>query len=363
MTNPRGLFSALVVAPLFVVGLAACAGAEPAAMPEPTAMPTLAVTESTAAPTPPGSRVPLDCAQIFASLDGFVVSETPPMSFLDTGWGVPLLAQAGFMPCDVRGRLGSTDVGIQAVVGVDIPQRSVGTISVEAAQAADSTSSGLGFTYSNCTPEPVNGYCDAGAWADGYFVQYSITVRSTVAADFEQSYGLFADSLGARIASWDPPSAPWHIPEGALSRATGCEGEVGVTDAAVRAAMPFSLQSSTSVGNGEPLWLQAEAGRRAGVTSCVWNAAEGFVYIAIIPGAAWYFERPGVLYETPYEFPGAVATTVVSEDPSAVSLELAVDGSYVVVQVQDQTGVLDADAITASARAIAEAVVAEFGGP
>lgn len=99
-----------------------------------------------------------------------------------------------------------------------------------------STTSGLGFSYPNCTTQPVNAYCEAGVWAGTYFVRESIGAYGPVAADFGPSCASFAESPTEPIESWDRPTASKQVPEGALARGMDCGGEVRVTDAAVRAA-------------------------------------------------------------------------------------------------------------------------------
>jgi hypothetical protein len=344
---------------MLLIGLAACAGVAPEAMPTLEPTPTPSVTETVAAPTPPGSRVPLDCAQLFVGLDGFSVSSSAARE--GYAWGRAVQDQSGSISCETEGMLGGTSVSVLAIVAPDVSRQTAQErADSPGVQEVNLTNLGGEISYSNCRAKPGMGYCLGTAWSGGYMIDYSIGPnQDQVAPDFDESFGRFAAALGSRLDSWAPPPAAWQAPEGALAWANDCRGDVAATDDAVRAAIPFEV-AEVSYAGGDSFWLWSELERRVGVTSCIWTGAQGSASIQILPGAEWLFEQPGVLPGTPYDYPGALATVDAQE--SSVSLHLVVDASYVEVVLMDYgSSAPDPEQRTASARAIADAIVAQLG--
>ena len=114
----RSRLVVFAAAPLLVVSLSACV---PASEPEsgPTQTPEPTPTETVAAPTPPGPRIPVTCEELFAGIDGFTGEPAGPVEFSSAAPVQAILDQAGFAFCRAEGRLGSTAVTITSIMGVD----------------------------------------------------------------------------------------------------------------------------------------------------------------------------------------------------------------------------------------------------
>jgi hypothetical protein len=366
MRSPRRRLYAVVAAPLLVLSLAACA---PEAAPEQPATSEPTPTDTVAAHTPPGSRVPATCEQLFAGLDGFTGG---PARVVDTEYLVTeaLLDQAGFEFCTVSGTIGGTPVDITTVVGVDVDEAQMRS-SLDYADEYDlATDLGGELSVSECIPQRDFSYCLTTIYASGYLIEFSTVLRGAVAADFDASFRSLAADLGDRVRAWPAPVAAWVAPEGALTWAHTCETDVAASDAAIRTAMPFDVAPPTIIGSGDGFSMIYEAERRQQATSCSWYSSGepfGSVSIEIAPGSAWVVEQGTPLPGLAIDYPGALAASVVDwpsvAEPTQAWLWVAIDGSIIVVEVSTGGAHFDRQASIDAAIQVIDAIVAEFGAP
>lgn len=365
MRSPRRRLCAVVAAPLLVLSLAACVP-EPEAAPEPPPTVEPVPTETAATPTPPGSRVPATCEQLFAGLAGFAGGPAARVD-LDYLPNIAVLAQAGYEFCRVPGMIGGTPVTITTVVGVDIARDSVQKTVDAADEFGLPTGVGGELSYTECTAASDFSYCSTGVYANGYLIEFTIVRDGAIAADFDSSLRRLTVDLGERAESWPAAVPAWIPPPGALTWANDCEGEVVASDAAIRVAMPFDPWPPTFFGSGDgyPLFYKAE--ELQSTTHCEWSSSGddfGSASISITPGAAWIVEAGATLPGTPIDYPGALAASVVDNpEYSNVSVWVVIDNSIVIVDmdtgylIDDRPGEIDA------ALEVVDAIVAEFGAP
>ncbi|MGV3734104.1 MAG: hypothetical protein ACO1N6_11975 [Microcella sp.] len=365
MMSPARRAVALVAAAALVAGLAACAPAEPEAQPEPTVTPT--PTETVAGPTPPGSRVPATCEQLFAGLAGFTGGPAENVEVEDLATRASM-DQSGFEYCKVAGSIGGTAVEIATVIGVEIDESVIRQSLGFAEEYGWATGVGGELSYSQCLPVQAYSYCVSEVFANGYLLQFSTMPSGSVAADFEQSFRALAADLADRALAWPAPVAAWVAPEGALAWATDCDTDVASTDAAIRAAMPFEVAPATFIGSGDGFFAFSEAARRQRVTACTWSTSEapyGSVTIQIAPGAAWLLDGGTPLPGTPIDYPGAAAASVVdwpsASEPTQSWLWVVVDGSIVFVEVNFGGRDFDRQASIDASLRVVDAIVATFG--
>jgi len=357
--------AALVAVVALVAGLAACAPAEPEAQPQPTVTPT--PTETVAGPTPPGSRVPATCEQLFAGLAGFTGGPAENVEIEDLTTRASM-DQSGFEYCKVAGSIGSTAVEIATVVGVEIDESVIRRSLGFAEEYGWATGVGGELSYSECLPVQEYSYCLSEVFANGYLLQFSTSPSGSVTDDFEQSFRALTADLADRALAWPAPVAAWVAPDGSLAWATDCDSEVASTDAAIRAAMPFEVAPATFIGSGDGFFGFSEAARRQQVMACTWSMSEepyGNVTIQIAPGAAWLLVGGTPLPGTPIDYPGAAAASVVDWPSAAEPTQswgwVVVDGSIVFVEVNFGGRDFDRQASIDAALRVVDAIVAEFG--
>ncbi|MBX9472745.1 hypothetical protein [Microcella sp.] len=368
MSSLQRVVTALPTVALVVLALAACAPEpEPEAQPTQTIAPT--PTETIAAPSAPGSRVPMTCEQLFAGVDGFTGGPAVDVA-LDSLLLKATVDQAGFEYCTISGAIGATPVEIRTVVGVEIDEAVIQRSIEFAEEYGLGTNVGGELSYSECIPVDTYSYCVTEIFAGGYVLQFSTSPDGPVAADFEQSFRSFAADLGDRALAWPAPAPAWAAPEGALTWAHTCETEVAASDAAIRAAMPFEVMPPTIIGSGDGFSMFYEAERRQQATSCSWYGSGeqyGSVSVEIAPGAAWIVEQGTPLPGTAIDYPGALAASVVDwpseAEPTQAWLWVAIDGSIVVVEVSTGGVSFDRQAAIEASTRVVDAVVAEFGTP
>jgi len=368
MMTVRRRLMVFAAVPVLVLGLAACASEpEPEAEPTPTVEPT--PTETVAGPTPPGSRVPATCEQLFAGVDGFTGGPAVDVE-LESLLTRATMDQAGFEYCTVTGAIGATPVEITTVVGVEIAE-AVMLDTIDFANEFDLvTQIGGELSYSECVPVSDFSYCLTQIFAGGYLIEFSTNPSGPIAADFDESFRLFAADLGDRALAWPAPVAAWTAPEGALTWAYPCETDVASSDGAIRAAMPFEVMPPTIIGSGDGFNMFYAADRLQQATSCSWYGSGeqfGSVSIEIAPGSAWIVEQGTPLPGTPIDYPGALAASVVDwpsdGEPTQSWLWVVIDGSIVVVEVNTGGAGFDRQASIDASTRVVDAVVAEFGTP
>ncbi len=368
MRSSRYRLLGFAAAPLLVLSLAACA-TEPEPAPEPPPIVEPTPTETVAGPTPPGSRVPATCEQLFAGIDGFTGGPAVDVD-IESLLTKASMDQAGFEYCRVTGAIGATPVEITTVIGVEIDE----AVMREALNVADEfglgTDVGGELSTSQCIPVDTYSYCVSLIYAGGYLLEFSTIPSGPLAADFEESFLSFAADLGDRALAWPPPVTAWRAPEGALTWAHTCETDVAASDGAIRAAMPFDVMPPTIIGSGDGFSMLYEAARRQQATSCSWYGTGdqyGTVSIEIAPGSAWIVEQGTPLPGIAIDYPGALAASIhdwpSAADPTQAWMWVAIDGSIIVVEVNTGGVGFDRQATIEASTRVVDAVVAEFGSP
>lgn len=317
MTFSRRRLAALVIAPLLVVGLVACAGVEPEATQSPTPTPTPTPTETVAAPTMPTSRVPVTCDELFASplVSGSVASS----------YGSPSVKQAGYLGCVYQGMFDGRGAAILIDVSVDPP--------------IDELNRVLGW------PEDTESVtCDDEGWgcyADfvsaSYVVDFSLEFSEISASNREVAplFEAFAADLKQQVASW-PAAAPlWQPPADAMRWAFDCPALIPRQDV-VHNAVPFPLGDAFRPGS-DTRYMSLLAQAATSMTSCVfWNDGAG-VTVELLPGGAWMHEAGIPLQGDPYSLEGALAAVSVT-DYGDSRVSAYIDGSLVTVGVSPPEG-------------------------
>jgi len=342
--------------------LAACAPeAEPAPAPP---APAPSATETDVAPTPPGSRVPATCEQVFAGVAGFTGGPATRIGreYLSL---VAAVDQSGFDFCRVSGALGSTPVEITAVLGVDIEAATVQAALDWALSYSLQTDIGGELSWTECRAADIPSYCSTEVFVSGYLVQFTTVVDGPIAGDFDASLRALTTDLGNRMAAWPEPVPTWQMPEGALEWSYDCEADVAMTDGAVRAAMPFESAPASTFGSGDGYPLLYEAERRQNQTHCAWESTGGdysLAFVQILPGSAWLIEQGSTLPGDPIAYPRALAAS--AEDDalnSRTTVWVAIDGSLISVDLYSGYLIDDRSGDLAATLRIVDAIVAEFG--
>ncbi|MGV3734105.1 MAG: hypothetical protein ACO1N6_11980 [Microcella sp.] len=348
---------------LLVAGLAACAPAEPEAQPQPTVTPS--ATPTPVGPTPPGSRVPVPCDEILQSTEAFAATSVNAEPFPDLPL-IAVLAQSGFDLCTAEGALGGTAVSVTFVAAVDVTDE--WTVSTAERLAENGYPSGFGgdASWSTCRASDAPSYCESEVLAGRYLAYYSVAPAGEVAADFDESVVAFGADLADRMTQWPAPAAPWTRQDGALAWASDCEGEVAQTDAPVRAALGFESYGAKYSGGGDGAAILFLADTLQDRTLCEWSSQTGAgrASVDLVPGAAWLLDDGAVLPGTPITYPGAVAATSFRyPGSSSIDVHLIIDGSYLVVQYQNDGLGVDDQADLEGALRVADAIAATFGAP
>ena len=332
MTHARRRLVAFVVAPLLVVGLAACAQVEPEALPMPTPTPT----ETVAAPTLPTSRVPATCDELFTSnvVDGGTASPVAD----------PVLTQAGYLGCIYDGMIGEKSASLFVVISVDPP--------------ADTVQNVYGRTGDLSFSDCADGFsvCEAlffsGPYAVGVSVYDSVADRAEIAPSFES----FVAEIAERVSSWPPPEPAWQPPVDALSWSFDCEGAVVAQQDVVRDVVPFPFGDAFRAGS-DAGYYNFWALDATGSTQCVWSDNGASMSVEILPGGAWMYEAGIPLVGEPYPLDGALAAALETQNGS-FQLEAYIDGSFVQVRIDPPADSGVDGAVVA--RAVVTAMVTEF---
>jgi len=334
---------ATVVAPLLVVGLAACAQVEPEALPTPTPAPT----ETVAAPTLPTSRVPATCDELFTSdlvSGGSAVTEADPVS-----------RQAGYLLCTYEGTIGAAAARLSIDIAVDPPSGAL-TGAIEVYEGLPGVTIGVAGEESYLSCFDDYSYC-AAEFVSGSYAAGLVVNQGAAGDEASLSIQSFLRELAARVASWPSPEPAWQAPVESLRWSGDCEGEVREAQDVVRSAVPFPLQNAES-GLGPDATSAYYWSRDAtGYTLCEWFGDLSTVSVQILPGGAWMFEAGVPLAGEPYQLDGALAAAVDTQYGN-YQLGAYIDGSFVVVTVSPpfESGI-DPDPI---AVAVIEALVAAF---
>jgi len=352
---------------LLVGSLSACVpSADPEPGPTQTSEPT--PTETVAAPTHPGPRIPVTCEQLFENVDGFTGGPAAPVEFSSAAPVKAVLDQAGFEFCRVEGLLGSTAVTMTTIVGVDFD---VATVDEDIAAFAQfggiDTDIGGERSWTECRAADDPSYCLTNVYANGYLVEFSTNPAGPIAGDFDASLRSFTADLGSSLASWPEAPEPWVASDGALSWSSECDTEVASTDGGIRAAMPFDSRPPIYWGSGDGFPLIYTALLRQGFMECAWESSGedfGFAVVMIVPGAGWILERGETLPGEPIDYPGALAASVVDESQnSSVTVWLVIDESLLIIDLDTGYLIDDRPGEIAAALRVADAVVADFGAP
>ena len=333
MTSSQRRLAALVIAPLLVVGLAACAGAEPEAMPTPSSTPTPTPTETIAAPTSPTSRVPATCDELFSSslIAGGELNE----------YGSSAVAQAGYLGCFFEGSFGGALARLSVDVSVDPPVEEVQRL---LGRAGDPESPGCDARY-----------CRILFFSGDYAVEILVSDYPAGAAPLTPLVEAFTAEIEQRVSSWPTPAPLWQPPGDALRWEFDCAELIPRQDV-VRDVVPFPVGDARRAG-GDLHYMSFWALAATGTTQCVWDDIGSGVSVEILPGGAWMHEAGIPLPGEPYSFAGALAAARDAENrPSTISAYI--DGSLVSVGVSPPEGSgIDGAAV---AEAVLAAIVAAF---
>ncbi len=283
MTSPRRRLAALVLAPLLMAGLAACAGAEPEAQPTPTPTPT-----ETVEPTPeakPGSRVPLSCDELAALPSEFAdVAVTAVDSSID-------LVLAGFTDCRIVATVASTPVRLSLIITPEVAD--TGLLPVPSYEpsvqgfAGPRSGAACGFY-----GDP--GSCESVAVAQHYsIVVYLYSESGAVSAESALSaLASYVSSLVSALDAAGEPLPAWDPGPGVLRYPAACESAMREVDQPIIDVLPFESMPADYSGSGDGAPIYHDAVRRAGTSSCSWQSSFTLdlfasVGMTVYPGAAF----------------------------------------------------------------------------
>jgi len=359
MSSPARRAVAVAASALLVAGLAACAPAEPEAQPEPTVTPS--ATPTPVGPTPPGSRVPTTCEEIFASavFNGRAVSEAELAAARTPYSG--LWVQAGNLDCQFEGEVGGEAARVTVTVEVGTPADSIWWYAGWGIDEEAFFPSIAGeASHLGCQAGAEGEWCKAELVAGGYGASLDFWFDEPD-VDIAQDAIAYLNELEALLTSLPAAKPAWQPPPGVLTWSDDCEGIVRTQQDVVRDVVPFALSDAMSNLGPDGSWGYYEAYRVTRSTECGWfNVGEGLggtVDIVILPGGAWMHDAGVPLGGEPYDLPGALAAAVeISDDQYALSAYI--DGSYVSVRVTPpfESGIDPAPI----ARDIVLALVAQF---
>ena len=356
MTSSQRRLAALVIAPLLVVGLAACAGAEPEAMPTPSSTPTPTPTIEPPPEAKPGSRVPLSCDELAA-----VPSEFTDVAVTAVDSAINLVL-AGFTNCELAATVASTPVRLRLLIVPEVDDPGLTPV-------PSWEPSVLGFagprSGAACGAYGDLSSCEAVAVAQQYsIVVYlgsdsgAVPVEPTLAAlaSFTISLVSALDAAGEPLPAWDPgPGLLRYPPE--------CETAMRDVDQPIIDALPFESGPAIYLGSGDGPEIYLEAERRAGTSLCNWSGSvssgsSASVTLWVLPGASLAIDE-GLFAPEGAEIvvSGADRAWQNLDDSGTHTVTIVVDRSIVVVYYSPDSRDIDPDP-EASVLAVVGAVIA-----
>jgi hypothetical protein len=285
MTSSRRRLAALVIAPLLVVGLSACAGAEPAAQPTPSPTPTPTVEAPPEAK--PGSRVPLSCDELAA-----VPSEFTGVSVTAVDQSIDHVV-AGFADCTLQVTVGGATALLDLTIVPELTDDRVVRLDVAAPYEPAVVGfagprSGAGCQEAYVPLQVV--FCESVSFADQYTIVVNLNPMDA-SVDAELAISALASFHSALIAALNAAGDPlpaWSPGPGVLAFPRFCDsGAQSIVD-----ALPFESgpHEDTRSGDGAPIY--SVANERAGSSWCEWSATStspigGYLTLEVVPGAAF----------------------------------------------------------------------------
>lgn len=285
MTSPRRRLATLVLAPLLIAGLAACAGAEPEAQPTPSATPT-----ETVEPTPeakPGSRVPLSCDELAA-----VPSEFTAVSVTAVDQSIDHVL-AGFTDCTLAVTVGGASARLDLTIVPEVTDARVVWLDVAAPYEPALVGfagprSGAGCQEAYVPLQVV--FCESVSFSKQFTI-VALLNPGDAPVEAAPTISALASLHSALIPVLDAVGEPlpaWSAGPGVLAYPRFCEsGAQPVFD-----ALPFESrpQEDTRSGDGAPIY--AVANDMAGSSWCEWSATStsavgGSLSLEVMPGAAF----------------------------------------------------------------------------
>lgn len=330
----RAQVAALAFVPALALTIAACAPqASPVvSVPAPTASASTTASE----PTEPGSRVPSDCAELFAS-DAVSGGGATTVTRDDVFFG-GTLAQAGYLACEYEGAIGGIDATLTLLVAVGQP---VTALDDEvAAAAANGLPTGIAGTasLSNCGLDDDRPTCRAQLLVGQFAFELIVNYREAEAAALLPAVTPLLADLAERASGWPDAVAPWQPAPGALTWSNDCEGPVRAQQEVVRDVVPFALDDVVRADGGDGAWTIYRAQEATDLSYCAWWGVDGAVDLRILPGAAWMHDAGVVLPGTPTELEGALAAGLATPNANVATLTAFIDGSLVEVSVTRADG-------------------------
>ena len=328
------MIATLAVVPALVLALAACTTeSAPAEMsPTPVASETVAVPE----PTPLGSRVPADCATLFAS--GAVSGGTAAAVSRDDVFFDATLQQAGYLACEYDGAIGSVDATLTLLIAVDQPPTALDDEVASAAANDLPTGVAGAASWSNCGVDDGRPTCRTQLLVGAYAFELIVNYRDASAAALLPAVTSLLTDLAELASTWPNAVTAWQPEAGALTWAHDCEDEVRPQQDVVRIAAPFALDDVVTAGGGDGAWTVYRAQEVTTHTYCAWHGTEGTIDLRILPGAAWLADTGVVMPGTPTELQGALAAGLATSNANVATLTALIDGSLVEVSVTRGSG-------------------------
>ena len=347
-----------MIAPLLVVGLAACAGVEPEVMPTPTPTPTPTVEAPPEAK--PGSRVPLSCDELAAVPSEFTeVAVTAADSSITMLW-------AGFTKCELAASVASTPVRLSLLVVPEVDDPGLAPVPTWEPSLLGFAGPSSGAA---CGQYGDPSSCQSVAVAQQYTIAVYLGAQSgpvsadpTLSALASFTTGLVSalDAAGEPLPAWDPGP-------GLLRYPPDCETAMRDVDQHIIDALPFESGPAITMGSGDGPRIELEAERRAGSSLCTWSgsASSGSlaqVTVWALPGASFAIDDGRFVPEGPEIVVSGAdrAWQYLDEEYGQYSVTIVVDRSVVVVYYSPDYRGVDPDP-EASLLSVVDAIIA--GGP
>ena len=280
--------AALIVAPLLVVGLAACATAVPEAMPTPTPTPTSTVEAPPEAK--PGSRIPLSCVELAALPSEFTsvsVTETDLFQF----------AVAGFASCVLGAQIEGADASLRLVILPDLKDTPVGWFDAAGAPAEAT----IGFAGSRsgvlCAVD-VGGSqtsrCESFADAQQFSVSLDLNVDGVVSqAGAITALASYLSALVPALDAVGDPLPAWDAGPGVLTYPNDCENDMAAVDGPIIDVLPFESARAEFPYSDDGAYIYVVANRRTGGIGCEWRSGIASLRLTVVAGASWVIDEGG----------------------------------------------------------------------
>ncbi|WP_439565161.1 hypothetical protein [Microcella sp.] len=333
MTRPA-LRVALAFVPVLALALAACAP-EPAVEATP---PAPAVSEPAASPQPtePGSRVPADCAALFAS--DAVSGGTATVVTRDDVFFRGTLDQAGSLACEYDGAVGGLGATLTVFVSVDQPATALDEEVASAAAFGLPTALAGEESWSTCVADDEMPFCRSRMLVGAYSFELIVVYGEASPAEYAVAVPSFLVDLAELASGWPDAVAAWQRPADALAWSDDCEGAVRAQQDVVRDAVPFDVGDAVTGGSGDGALSIYRAHDATELVYCSWGGPQGSFDLRILPGAAWMHEAGVVLPGTPVALDGALAAGLQTATAKTAVLTAFIDGSLVQVDMFVDSG-------------------------